>query len=162
MCLNIVKFQSNLNNDHQNGLCSMAFSVVRPLAVVWSLIPWTACLVTQYSCQLFWFAPSRLKLVSTYLSKASLVALATDAALAALLASPESSCFMTVDVAKTLYLSVFSLLSHSFLLIGFATVVSLFFCFSFSSLACLVSKASAASGSVALSLATSASSSLSL
>lgn len=65
-------------------------------------------------------------------------------------------------VAKTLYLSVFSLLSHSFLLIGFFDVVSLFFCLSFSSLACLTSKASAASGSVSLSLATSASSSLSL
>jgi len=69
---------------------------------------------------------------------------------------------MTVLVAKTLNLSVFALLSHGVSFIGFFFVVSLFCCLSFSSLACLTSKASAASGLVNLSFATSASSSLSL
>lgn len=79
-----------------------------------------------------------------------------------LFASPELSWFMTVLVAKTLNLSVFSLLSHGVSFNGFFLVVSLFCCLSFSSLACLTSKASAASGLVNLSVATSASSSLSL
>ena len=79
-----------------------------------------------------------------------------------LFASPELSWFMTVFVAKTLNLSVFSLLSHGVSFNGFFLVLSLFSCLSFSSLASLTSKASAASGSVNLSFATSASSSLSL
>jgi len=161
MYLNIVKFWMN-NHQAQNGLNGIAFSVVRPLAAVWSLIPWSWCLVTQYSCQLFWLAPSRFNELFTYFSWASPVAALTEAALALLFASPWSSCLITVVVAKFLNLSVFSLLSHGFSLIGFFLVVSLFFYLSFSSLACLTSKASAASGLVFRSSATSASSSRSL
>jgi hypothetical protein len=119
-------------------------------------------LVTQYSCQLFWLAPSRFREFSSLLFPAASVAALTEAALALVLASAVFNCLITVLVAYNLYLSVFTLLSHGFFGASTFLAVSLFCYLSLSSLACLSSNASAASGSVFLRVFTLASSSLSL